>query len=124
MTNKAPLNSQWTFLTGDLNWMDYNGQWIKNIDNDTYIVIELINLHDAMDHNHPNKYLMEIHEVTLSEVDQKTLHSALKHYCYLDEPTITNEMKVEALVSYGGYSTWNEEGNNYQKLFKEALNQI
>lgn len=121
MPKQAPLPKPWEFLTGDVNWNDYNGMWIRDIDHDTYQVIELINLHDAMDSNYKFKYLVELHEVTLSEVDNSTLESALDTYGWQNDDTLTDYMKVEVLVIYGGFTTENLEGNNYTKLFAEIL---
>jgi hypothetical protein len=121
MTTNPPLPKSWNFLTGDLNWSEWDGSWYKTTDNDTYQVISLTNLHHAMDHNHPNKYLIEVHELTLSEIDELIIENALHYSSLTNEPEITNEMKVEALIAYGGYSTWNSEGNNHSKLFKNAM---
>jgi len=119
------------WLTGDVNWKDYGGKWISNKLNngeyDYWLVLEFINLYDACGEKDANnmggKYMVTLCSVSPSQVDEDELKKAIKSIGW-EEETLTDEMKVEALDSYGVRAhLWDETGNFANKLIAEAKKQ-
>jgi hypothetical protein len=112
----------WQFLVGDINYMDYGGKWVKQIDDTIYHVIELINWHDATGEYLKPTYNVELQEIDISKADLK---SALDCHGYTQDNISSWDnleiMLVECVSGYGQYApmgTYN--GNNYRKLLTQA----
>jgi hypothetical protein len=124
---------RFTFLSGDVNWKDYDGSWVSSKQNngefDYWLVIRFLNWENNCGSDVPSeKYHVELLSVSPSEAGEANLASAFT--CVgLDAPE-REELRrdplvqVEALVSYGTYAPlWQADGNNANKLLKDARNQ-
>lgn len=115
------MRLKFTFLTGDVNWLDYGGKWIsKKFNNgefDYWLVREICNM-DTDDY----KYYVSISVVAPSQLPQKEIDSAHKGFC-CEKPWVelSDEEKVMIISDYmGGVTIATATGNNYRKLFKEV----
>jgi len=121
------------FLSGDTNYLSYGAKWISrklnNGDFNYWLVVELINIHKAIDEKRPVKYILNISVVSPSEASNH-LDSVIESYGYRNKPKLnyTNEEKVKLLHSYGIQAPISGiEGNNFHKMWKqvhEELNKI
>jgi hypothetical protein len=122
------MKPRFTFLTGDVNWIDYGGKWISqkltNGEFDYWLVLELINMNDACgrDNEGQPKYTVELCAVSPTQAAGE-LDKALES----DGMDRTNEnasnpvFQVECLHSYGvSAHLWSGNGNNAHKLIREA----
>lgn len=114
------LMSGWEFLTGDMNFVEYGGSWVKQLSDVRYLVIELINLKDAMG----DKAEM-VYDVGLKECDIESpqLNNAIASHGFPDGFDVESHplAKVEVLVSFGNFAPMGEwSGNNYRELLRQA----
>src|SRR5208283_4751461 len=124
---------RFTFLTGDINWMQYGGTWVsKKLNNgefDYWLAIRIINWEDSCGRDAPEEtYNVELLSISLSEAGKDNLASAFRCCGLETERDAENRenplVQVECLLSYGVYAhLWSADGNNAHKLLKEARNQ-
>ena len=113
------------FLTGDINFIEYGGTWYKTDDNETYTIIELINMEDQTT-NYPFKYLLSLDTVYLdNDLEDRHLVSALESSGY-DKPayyhTIPDITKVECLHSAGYHDhIYDISGNNITQMIEHII---
>lgn len=109
-----------TFLTGDVNFSEYGGKWYRKGPTGTYHIIELINMWEATGEVNQDKYVVELSEIDLSRVPQKTVKDALT-CCGIESWTAGELTTVEAISSYmGGAPMGQWHGGNYRQLLSEA----
>ena len=119
---------KFSFLTGDVNWLQYGAKWVSNKFNngdfDYWFVLEFINWEDATGElNDGKKYVASLSVVSPSEAGEENLNKALE-CCGMPEVELNDLIKVEVLHSYGVYTQiWSESGNNANKLIKLAKEQ-
>jgi len=121
------------FLTGDMNWQTYGGKFVSkklnNGDFDYWLVMDVINWHEATGDESPEKYCVEVMAIAPSELPQEELDSAWESCGYGE--SLEDSIKkygdlflVEMISSYmGGARIFSESGNNLKKLMKEAREQ-
>jgi hypothetical protein len=116
------LMSGWQFLMGDVNYTDFGGKWVKQIENNIYHIIELINMWDCTGDYNQDKYNVSLQEINLDLID---IQSALKYCGWGNDVDITDPLIiVESISSYGSYAPMGDyNGNNYRKLLREAKNE-
>ena len=134
------------WLSGDVNYADYGGKWIRCAKLRLHHVIELTNMDDACSRDnvgHPT-YVVELSAVDLDEILRSTVMSALKSCEWelkafspvtLLPATVVNEADgavvanaqqaerciVEALHSYGAKAPLGHwSGNAYETLLSQA----
>jgi len=121
---------KFTFFTGDYNWQTYGGKFISkklnNGDFDYWLVMSVINMHDATGDENQEKYNVNVCVIAPSELSEKELDSALS-CCGFEESKDELIEKygatilVEAISDYmGGAVIFDESGNNLKKLMKDA----
>ena len=136
------------FLTGDVNYLDYGGKWISNVQNngskedggfDYYFVIELINWvnsvgeREAAEIKGKPKYNVCLSVVSPHEAGEENIQAAYS-CCGIEEEMLESikkqgkralaEAQVEVLHSYsGGVSVWQSNGSNWKALMREARQQ-
>ena len=119
------------WLTGDVNWMDHGGKWISsklnNGEFDYWLVLSLDNLYNACGEREAKemggKYTVSLDAVAPSQVNEKDFQSAMEGWGMEDRAvsSLTDEMKVELLHSYGTHATlWYANGYNASALLKEG----
>lgn len=116
------------FLTGDINWQEYGGKFVsKRLNNgefDYWLVIEVINIHDATGEESADKYAVSLLSVSPSEAGEENLRKAFE-CCGLDsedqaELRANPLVQIEALTDYGIYAQLKSiGGNNLSKLMRE-----
>ena len=112
------------FLSGDKIWQTYGGKWISqkcnNGEFNYWLVLELINMHEAIGDEGQTKYNISIHAVSPELIDIVKMNSLLADY-NIPADKIDDELKVMALSNYGiAAYLWDTKGNNYKQLFKLA----
>lgn len=119
------MNTKYKFLSGDVNWKQYGGKLISkklnNGDWDYYLVMEIINMHDATGDEDQPRYNVSIQAVSPTAAAEK-LDAALG-CCGIetDIESCSDKILVEALSEYGVFAQlWNRSGNNLASLMKEA----
>jgi len=122
MANKKAQHT-FSFLTGDVNYVDYGGKWIRQVSEYRYHVIELVNMVDACGSDATFTYCVDLSEIDLEEVTDENIKSALS--CVglsLNEAFRYGPLAlVEALHSYGCKAPMGDFcGNNWRKHMKEA----
>jgi hypothetical protein len=115
-------NIAWTRVTGDINWLEYGGEWMRINKDESIDYIKFINLHE---YDTVLEYKYRLKTYYFSNISGVTSHPNLP--CALsvlgrmdgdNEPNIYEQ--TEALVAY-----WNEgladrvEGNNAHALFRQ-----
>lgn len=113
------------FLTGDVDCAaTYGGKWMSNPQSNGeftyYFVVELINWVESVgERDAPKeKYNLSLSVVSPEQAGEENMRKA---YNDCDMLIDTPEMQVEALHAYaGGVPIWNSNGNNWQKLMKQA----
>jgi len=116
------------FFIGDVNWQDYGGSFIsKRLNNgefDYWLVIKVANwLKLVGEREAPAKYCVSLLSVSIDEAGEENLRQSLAA-CGVDSTDVIEEVKIDSLLSYGVYARlWEGNGNNIQKLMKEARNQ-
>ena len=116
------------FLSGDVNFREYGGKWISPRQNngefDYWLVLELINWHDAVGKKEaPAHYNVSLSVVSPQEAGAENLAQA-KECCGWEDGVRgipSEEIAVEMLHSYGvSAPVWSKDGNNYRQLMREA----
>lgn len=108
-------HTQFQFLMGDVNWLDYGGSWCRKVGN-RYHVIEFTNMHDATGDTDQAKYCVELREIDLDSPQRERAAES----CDVSDDASELEW-VYALSSYGAYApldSWS--GNNAHRLLREA----
>jgi len=120
---------RFTFLTGDVNWQQYGGKFISAKQNngefDFWFVMDVINWEDATGDKELGTYNVSLYSVSPSEAGSDSLKSALDS-CGTDSEELRANpiVQVECLACYGVYAQlWSENGNNLNKLMKQAREQ-
>lgn len=70
------------FFTGDRNWLDYGGVWMRHVDGERFHFIRLDNMDEACgrdNEGHPT-YSVDLSEVNLSTVTPSEITSAMQCY--------------------------------------------
>jgi hypothetical protein len=119
-------------LSGDVDWRTWGAKWISpkfnNGEFDYWLVLEFINFEEATGEKIDGKYkyATEVHCVAPSEVPKNKKERAMKSMGVENTTeTITDEMRVELLDSYGiSAMLYQNSGNNAHKLIKESREQI
>jgi hypothetical protein len=120
------------FLTGDVNWQVYGGKFVtKKLNNgefDYWLVVDVINMHQATGDLNQSKYSVSIQAVSPGQAGKEKIQAALD-YCGIDLNTIHKKhheaILVEALSDYGVYANLRTfSGNNLSKLMKEARKEL
>ena len=132
MKNNRSNSIKFSFLTGDINWLEYGGKWVsKKLNNgefDYWLVLELTNMDDACgrDNEGQAKYNVCLSAISPSEAGE----NLQKAYACCGMEDADEEVKnnllvqVECLHSYGVHAPlWQENGNNAHKLLKEGRKQ-
>lgn len=136
MSSASPDFGSFRFLTGDVNYTEYGGKWIRSLGLRRFHVIELLNWSEAVGESESAS--MPTYNATLSEVDLSAIDctSALESCGYaLVDGTIVESHSgdivasgesvdrclVECCHGYGAAAPlWDESGNNYQRLIRAA----
>jgi hypothetical protein len=114
------------FLTGDVNYLEYGGSWVSkrlnNGDWDYWLVIELINMHNATGDEEQDKYDVSLYAVSPEAAGEENLNRALDSGGLDDDKLRDNALvQVEALASYGIKALlWRDSGGNARKSLREA----
>jgi hypothetical protein len=117
---------KWIY-SGDVNWVDYGGKWIRKVSPGTFQIIEFMNMDEACgrDNEGQSKYSVELDLVDLNAIGPKEVASALSYIGAEGEKWESDSIReittAEALHSYGckaPIEQWN--GNNARKLLREA----
>lgn len=119
---------RFSFLTGDVNWLEYGGKWVsQKLNNgqfDYWLVLDFTNMDDACggDNKGQPKYYITVSAVSPSEAEAE-LEKALEGYGW-DKEELDDLRKVEALHSYGTSAVvWQGSSNNSKELMREAKRQ-
>jgi len=123
---------RFTFLTGDVNWQQYGGKFVSAKQNngefDYWYVMDVINWEDATGDKEQGTYNVSLYSVSPSEAGPDSLKDAFA-CCGMDSDRDTELradplVQVEALASCGIYAQlWSENGNNLNKLMRQAREQ-
>jgi hypothetical protein len=114
---------KFSFLVGDVNWLDHGGKWISqkfnNGEFDYWLVKELHNTEENRDFN--TKYLCTLSVVAPSQYED--FEQAFESCGWeVEIEDLSDTDKVEIIHSYsGGSQEWSGTDNNYSKLFRECL---
>ena len=112
------LMAGWQFLTGDVNFADYSGKWYRQIGDEVYHVIELVNMIDACGSDASYTYSVSLQEIDLSIVD---IDAALSCCGWISDDCQDDTMIVDSVSCYGSYAPMGQyDGNNYRKLLADA----
>ena len=119
MDNNATVRFTW--LSGDVNYLDYGGKWFYNTKVEGYyLVMELINLLEN-DSQSTERYMIELSIVNCRKVEPDKMRS-VKSFCGIDDDNLPEDYLVECCHSYGLKSVeYSATGNNYKQLRKECL---
>ena len=118
------------FLVGDVNWKNHGGSWISTTSIDyqgtkAWLVLNLTNMEDACGDTSEGRYLVSLSAVSPGAAGPENIKKALQSF--QDDSKIedvSDEMKVEALNSYGVEARlWYDQGNNADKLLAEGRRQ-
>ncbi len=99
-------NHGFKFFTGDVNWLDYGGTWVRKVGDRRFHFIRLENMDDACgsDNEGRETYVVELSEVDLDAIPGETKDSAVKSCGWgdADRPDFcTTEMIAGACFEYG-----------------------
>lgn len=120
------------FLSGDVNWKEYGGKFVSqelnNGDWPYYLILDVINMHEATGEENQDKYVVEIHAISpmaVKETNPKELESAFSSMGFSDDQMKEFEnnvlIQVEMLNDYGILAMLKSfSGNNINKLLKQA----
>ena len=108
------------FLTGDINFKEYGGQWYRCTGDKEYYVIESVNMENATGDISNGKYLFTVYSIDMDNLTEKEIKDALSCHGCEDEEGLNELIIMEACVSYGHADIiTNEYSNNFWKTFKE-----
>ena len=124
------MKIQFRQFSGDINWSVYGGTFIsKKLNNgefDYWLAIRVTNYIDAVGEReakeHGAVYNVELVSVSISEAQGEIQHALVCcGYDTLDPEELTDNHRLDALLSYGTYAVlWTKDGNNIKKLMQEA----
>jgi len=112
------------FLTGGEDWPTYGGKFISprqsNGEFDYYLVLDFVNMHEATGEEDQDKYYITVLAVAPG-LNEEVANQQLAEYGLPEDYVVTEEMKADALASYGIAAHLKVfSGNNYHKLLREA----
>lgn len=128
------MKPKFSFLTGDTNYQQYGGKFISqkfnNGDWDYWLVIEVINMYDAVGEreakeNNGGKYCISLMAVSPQAAGKENLEDAFE-CCGFNESQneqLKNNLliQVQVLSDYGIQAQlWTKSGNNLKNLLKEC----
>jgi len=118
------LMAGWSWLTGDVGFVEYGGRWYREIAPDVFHVVQLVNMKDACGDDSSYTYWVLLSEINLREVPTSLLNDAMESCGWEGMPTdgrAAKIAKVEMLSSYGVVANMGDwEGNNYRRLLRMA----
>lgn len=122
---------RFTFLTGDVNWLQYGAKWVSpkqnNGDFDYWLVIEFNNMDEACgrDNKGQPRYNVSLSAVSPAQAGQKNLDSAFECSGVPEGDCRSNPIvQVECLHGYGIHAhLWQSSGSNAHSLLREARKQ-
>ena len=128
---KRTSSVRFHFLTGDVSWKDFGGKWIsQKLNNGEFgywLVLEHTNLYDSCGEREAKEmggqYMITLYMVSPDQAGEENLKKALECSGMSDQEisSLNDEMKVEALVSYGiSAQLWYTTGNNAHKQLQEG----
>jgi hypothetical protein len=102
------------FFSGDVNWLDYGGTWIRYVDGRRFHFIEVTNMDDACgrDNDGEPTYVVELSEVDLDGIGDASVASALKSCGWEDMDTDEPDQVAGCLFSYGNKAPLHSETTN------------
>lgn len=111
-------------LSGDINWQEFGGKFVSkklnNGDFDYWLVLDVINMHEATGDESQDKYYVSLLAISPSQVSQKEKDSAISS-CGWDADNYNDLAMVEILSSYGIFAClWQDSSNNITQLMKDA----
>lgn len=121
--------TQFKFLIGDVNWLDYGAKWISternNGDWPYRMILELINMHEATGDEKQPKYAVELRVVSPQAAGEVNVKKAADGYSevWLENlpPSRRELMRYEMLDDYGVSAIlFQETGNNARSLIRQA----
>lgn len=136
MKTKQLPEQRFHWLSGDLNWQDYGGKWIRQVGEHRYHVIELTNMPDACGKDATYTYDVCLSEIDLDALSTEAKQSALSSWgietnagLYQRDDSVWSPVDdyeperalVEMLHSYGAKAPlWQDGGNAYAPLLAAA----
>jgi hypothetical protein len=114
----------WEFLSGDMNWEEYDGSWYYCVGSQKYYVLRLIYLqgHDPL---FDDKYCCEVLYVDLKAAGKDSIQDAMDFCGIEDVSKVEPAWLVDALVSYGTYATLDSVfGDAYPLRIRAAARRI
>jgi hypothetical protein len=121
---------RFSFLTGDVDWVNYGGKWVSqelnNGDFSYWLVIEFTNFVECTGETLDGfPYHVQINAVAPSQVSAENLGQAFGSAGIEEDQDLINDlMRVEALDSYGVKAVlWQQTSKNAYKLLREAKKQ-
>jgi hypothetical protein len=119
------MKVRFKFLIDDVNWADHGGIWIsqgfRRISGEHYYLVRGLINWDSIDIPMGKKYNCDLVAIAPDEglIDTQSVLSCAR--CDRAWEELSPEEKVKALYQYGvGESLWNDNGNNYSKLFQKC----
>ncbi len=120
MSNVNKPERGFRFLTGDVNYLDYGGKWIRRVSETRYHVIELTNWEDAIfrDAEGGPTYCVDLSEIDITSPVLRDARRSMD----VDSEDPNPLALVEALHGYGAKAPlFQEDGNNFRTLFRAAV---
>ena len=124
------MAARFTFLTGDVNWPQYGGKFVRKVGTRRYHIMEVMNWRDACGREAPAEtYNVSLSEVDLDVIPENAIVSALRSWGWDrngdtesgDHVILTDLILVEVLHSCGSKAPLGEyNGNNLRKLMQSA----
>jgi hypothetical protein len=119
------VKPRFRWLTGDVNWLQYGGKWVSqkfnNGEFDYWLVLELINMHDATGEEDQAKYVVELCVVSPDQAGPENMARAFGSSGVPDDVRENPIVQVEVLHGYGiSAHVVNRSGSNARKLLHEV----
>jgi hypothetical protein len=112
------------FLSGDVNFRDYGGKWIK-ADGSDYYIIELLAQTEYGWDPEDGKYLVILTAIDVANASPDIVRRALDTAGWASDIPIDEFMIAEALSEYGaGDIIWNTFTNNYREALTAATRRV
>ena len=116
-----PNDHKFHWLTGDVNFREYGGTWVRRDDDTNFTIIEMVNMEDATGDISNGKYLAIVSEIYIDDPVRNA--EALKGCGWtLQEAMEDIRLLIEAHSSYGSNTIGSRYGNNFYALLKWAKN--
>lgn len=123
-------NPTWLY-TGDANMLDYGGRFYRKLAGTRrWHFVDVCNMDDACGRDNEGcaKYCVDLSEVDLDSIPEKTIASAMQSCGYDEDPAVSRLdpdarecMIAEACHGYGAKAPlWQDSGNNRHALIREA----